>query len=232
MSEYGELREQLAPLELPDPHGEVLANGQEVLVSGDPARWAGLNHLQGENLHGQESTCGLVACEGILQQFGTEVSEQEMLEHALDIGRCDPLSGHTSLADQVALLEDFGMAAHTEHNGTIAGLAANIEHGQGVILEVNSGVLWGQADHYGHGQASHAVLVTGVARDPESNEVVGVFINDSATGESGRLVPREVLEQAWVEPGGSSIVTDAGDTRDEMRTIGDWVWYDGHWISF
>jgi hypothetical protein len=220
------------PPELPEPHQEVLPDGREALVSGDPERAGLLNHLQGENLAGVEYTCGLVACEGILRQCGVQARENDLLEYALNSHNCDVLSAHTSLGDQVAILRDFGIAAHPEHHGTVEGLADNIEHGQSVIIEMNSGVLWNQAAHYGNGEANHAVLVTGIARDPDTHQVLGAFINDSCTGESGKFVPTDVLEPGYVEPGGHSVVTEFNDTRNTERTIGDWAWYDGHWISF
>jgi hypothetical protein len=223
---------QPTPIELPEPQREVLPDGREALVSGNPEGCESLNHFQGENLQGFETTCGLVACEGILRQFGVEAKESDLLEHALESGHCDVLSGHTSLADQVSILEDFGIPAHSEHNGTVEGLADKLEHGQCAIIEVNSGALWNQPSHYGNGEASHAVLVTGIARDPETSAVIGAFYNDSATGESGKFVPRDVLEAAWTEAGGKSVVTEFNDVRDTERTIGDWVWYNGHWISF
>lgn len=220
------------PFELPDPHRELLPDGREALVSGDPMGFEAFNHLQGESLWGFENTCGIVACEGILRQAGIEASEDDLLRYAVETGHCDVFEGHTSLSDQVAILEGFGIPAHSEHGGSVEGLAANVERGQGVIIEVNSGVLWNQASHYGNGDASHAVLVTGIARDPETGSAIGAFINDSATGESGRFVPREELETAWEQTGGKSIVTEFDDPSDHERTIGDWVWYDGHWISF
>lgn len=226
MSEFSELN-QPAPIELPEPRLETLPNGQEGIVSGNPTAAAELNHLQGENLYGQEFTCGLVACEGVLRQFGVETNENALLERSLEHGHCDPLTGQTSLADEVALLEDFGVPAHVEHHGSLDSLADNLEHGQGVILEVNSGVLWNRPEHFGYGEANHSVLATGIVRDPNTGEVIGAYINDSSTGESGKFLDRQTLESAWIAAGGNSVVTEAGDIRDEARTLGELV----GWLS-
>jgi hypothetical protein len=216
---------------MPQPHDYTLPDGKLVEVHGNPEGCSALNHLQGENLHGFPYTCGLVGCEGILRQCGVPASESGLLEYALASGHCDVLGGFTSGEDQVAILERFGVRAHTEHNGTVEGLADNIEHGQGVIIEVNPGVLSGQsAEHYGQGEAAHAVLATGTARDPETKEVTGVFYNDSVTGESCKLLSREDLDKGWVETGGKSVVTEFHDTRDTARTMG-WIWVDGIWIK-
>lgn len=225
--------ENLEPhcIELPEPHLATLPDVGEVLVSGNPEGCKELNHLQGENLDQFHNTCGLVACEGVLRQFGIPASEGDLLERAVSTGHCDVVGGYTSMADQVALLESYGIPAHTEHQGTLAGLADRIEHGQSVIIEVNSGVLWNDANHYGNGETNHAVLVTGIARDPETGSVQGCFINDSATGESGQFVSADALQSAYVDTGGKSVVTDFQEGRDTERTIGDWIWYDGHWIS-
>src|SRR4051812_38011978 len=102
MHEYSELPPPR--IELPEPHLEVLPDGREGIVSGDPAGAAEFNHLQGENLYGQEFTCGLVACEGVLRQFGREASEANenaLLEKAYEHGHFDPLTGRTGPADEV-----------------------------------------------------------------------------------------------------------------------------------
>lgn len=231
-ADSGELREVPPALDLPVRREEVLADGREVVVSGDLAGWADVAHVQGENLYGYLDTCGVVGCEGVLRRFGVETSENALLEHALAEGRCDRDTGRVSLADQVGLLEEFGVPAHIEHHGTVDALAADVEAGQGVLAQVNAGVLLDRPDHYGTGSGNHGVVVTGVARDPATNAVVGVFINDPVTGEAGRMVSRELLEAAWVDAGGVYVVTDAGEPGDTDRVIGDWVWYDGHWISF
>lgn len=228
MSEFSELS-PLPPIELPEPRPETLPDGREGIVSGDPAGAAEFNHLQGENLYGQEFTCGLVACEGVLRQFGVKADENALVELALDHGHCDPLTGCTSFSDEVAILEDFGVPAHVEHGGSLDSLADNLEDGQGVILEVNSGALWDRPEHYGYGEANHSVLATGVVRDPNTGGVIGAYVNDAGTGESGKFVDRQALLDAWVAAGGNSVVTEAGDARDEDRTLGDLLGWLGVW---
>ncbi len=109
-----------------------------------------------------------------------------------------------ALAD---ILTRHGIAADTLLNGSLEDLAGNIEQGRGVIIGVNAGVLWNDANSDSGGPANHAITVTGVARDPMSGEIQGYFINDSGTGKAGQFVDAAVMREAWEEAGGVQVVT-------------------------
>src|SRR5215467_15253215 len=152
-------------------HLEVSPDGQETLVIGDPEGAKEYNHQQGDNIYGLKGTCGLVSCEDVLRQFGLNLNETDMVSHAATRGMCqitdDPdQSGGTKVTDQAQILNDYGVPAHAEVNGTLDSLAANVETGHAVIIEANAGVLWNDANYYSQGEANHAVVVTGVATDP------------------------------------------------------------------
>ncbi len=194
-------------------HLEVLPDGREGLVSGDVEGLADLNHQQGDNPYGFQGTCGLCSCEHILNQFGIDVTEADVVEHAVANGECyvsdDPTqSGGTSVENQAQILNDYGIPAHVEQAGSLEDLAADIEQGSGVIIEANAGVLWNDVNYYGHGEANHAVAVTGVARDPATGEIQGFFIDDSGTGNSGQFVDAATMTDAFLAAGGASVVTD------------------------
>lgn len=224
--------QKASPIDAPEPHRETLPDGQEILVIGDPESCADLNHKQGENLRGFEYTCGLVCCEGVLKQFHVNVGESDLVEHALRNGHCDLVNGFTSLADQIEILRDYGVDAHKQHYNSLERLADDLQDGKAVILHVDCGVVWEDASYLGlcGGEGNHAVLATGVARDPVTNEITGVYINDPATGESGRLVDRETMEAGFVQTGGDAVAADVLDpVKDNEQRIG-WVWCDGTWI--
>jgi hypothetical protein len=68
--------------------------------------------------------CGLVSCENVLRQFGVEVSEADVVRHAVQKGICnlaeDPAkSGGTSADRRVEILRDFGVSAHLELGGDV-----------------------------------------------------------------------------------------------------------------
>jgi hypothetical protein len=195
---------------------DVLPTGDEVLVIGDVPGTRDFNHLQGDNPFGLEGTCGLVSCEDVLRQFGLSVGEGDIVYHAVEQGECyvgdDPASsGGTSSDSQAQILSDYGIPAHAEQVVSTEQLADYVEGGHGVIAEVNAGVLWDDPNYYGFGEANHAIVVTGVARDPSSGELQGVYVNDSGRGypeDSGRFIDLATWEKAQLQPGGECVVTD------------------------
>lgn len=205
------------------PFGEVPSyldvlpeSNLEVLVIGDVTGCRELNHRQGDNPFGFQGTCGLVSCEDVLRQFGVDVNEAEVVRHALSRGLCavseNPAQcGGTSEAWQAQILSDAGIPAHVESNGSLSDLAQWISDGRGIIIEVNAGELWNDAQAYDTGNANHAIVVAGVAVDPQTGNLVGAYVNDSGRGypgDSGRFVSAELLQRMWVDTGGNCVITD------------------------
>jgi hypothetical protein len=193
---------------------DVLPDGKAIWVSGDPEGFKRFNHLQGDNPYGFQGTCGLVSCEDVLRQFGVEVTEADVVGHAIRHGLCvtdgDPAScGGTTVADQVQILKDYGVPAHYEVERSLADLGEFVEHGHGIIIGVNAGILWNDAAYFGDGSANHAIVVTGMAREIATGQIAGFYINDSGVPQSGRFVDAETMQQAWVDAGGSCVVTDS-----------------------
>lgn len=196
---------------------ETLPSGDEAIVAGDCERCRDFNHLQGDNPYGFKGTCGLVSCEDVLRQFGVKTSEADVVRHAIDNGLCNSRGfepgemGGTTVRDQAQILTDFGVPASEHIAHSLDDLATGVESGRGVIIEVNAGVLWNDANYYGFGEPNHAITVTGIARDPETGRVLGAFINDSGRGfpeDSGRFLDAATLDAGWLEAGGGCVVTD------------------------
>ncbi len=74
---------------------------------------------------------------------------------------------------------------------------------------VNAGVLWSDPQALGHGQANHAVTITGIARDRYDGALLGLYINDSGTGQSGQFVSAHLMTTAFEHEGGFCVVTDS-----------------------
>lgn len=204
---------------------ETLPDGREVIVFGDVEELSELVHQQGENTAGFLGTCGLVSVEGILRRMGIETSETAVVEYAREHGLCysegsPEMNGGTSIFDQVLLLRDHGVGAFIDAGDSTSRLAMRIEEGRGVIAEVNAGVLWDRAEYYGEGSANHAIVVTGTARDPNSGDLSGFFINDSAMPPGGRFVDVETMRAAFVDAGGLCVCTDALNRREPTTMFG------------
>lgn len=207
---------EIDPLAEVPQYLDVLPDNTEVLVTGDVDRFRDCNHKQGMNELGFQSTCGLVSCEDVLRQFGFDVNEVGIVNYAARTGLCDvshpaPLCGGTTEYSQAELLSEMGLPAHAEFGNSQEQLAQYVEEGRGIIVEVNAGELWGSHEYYGFGEANHAIVVTGLARDPTTGEIEGFYINDSGRGypsDSGRFVDSELMRHAWENAGGSCVITD------------------------
>lgn len=205
-------------------HLEVLPDGREAVVFGDVEGCKEFNHTQGDNPFGFTGTCGLVSCEGVLRQFGIEVTEADVVQYAMERGYCSydwswppELCGGTSQFTQAEILEELGVPAHVEFLSSQERLADLLERGHSVIIEVNAGELWDQAGAWDGGRVNHAVVVTGTARDPSNGALLGFFVNDSGGSPpaSGRFIPAEQMSEMWDQAhdgltgaGASCVVTD------------------------
>ena len=190
--------------------------GDEVLVVGDVIGCRDFNHRQGANGLGFDGTCGLVSCEDVLRQFGLDVTEDDVVRHAAANGLCNVWGkpadcGGTRPGDQARILTDAGVPAHPEYGADLHQLLGWVEEGRGVILEVNAGILWNDANAFEQGQANHAVTLTGAAVSPDTGELFGFYLNDSGRalpGDSGHFVSVDRMNDLFLRPGGLCVVTD------------------------
>jgi len=192
----------------------TLPDGTEAVVTGDPIGDAQYNHQQGDNSLGYQNDCGLVSSADVLNQFGIPASENDVVNFAAQNGLCDTSNsdpsqdGGTTMTDQVTVLSDAGVPAHAESGNTLNGLASEIDSGHGVIVGVDSSILWNQPQDTSNGAPDHAITVTGVARDPNSGQILGFYVNDSGDGNSAKFVDAATMQQAWINAGGNDVVTD------------------------
>src|SRR5262249_1362489 len=121
-------------------------------------------------------------------------------------------SGGTRPEDQIRILNDYGVPAHVEQGQSLEDLATNVEQGRGVIIEANAGYLWNQSQYLDDGAVNHAVVVTGVAPDPDRGEIEGFYINDSGDGQAAKFIDTNTMTSAWVNAGGPAVVTDVVHT--------------------
>lgn len=211
-AEVRELSEELERIPEVPQSLEILPDGTEILVIGEPHEVARFNHLQGDNTFGYRGTSGLVCCEELLRQAEHEFTEEDLVRYARAHGLCSTdappeMNGGTTLMEQATILGDLGLPAQPDILDSAEDLASHLEDGQGVILVVNAGELWKDPAAYGTGEANHAVLTTGVARDVETGEAAGFYINDSGSGKTAFFVPAGDLKTAWLDSGGMAVTT-------------------------
>jgi len=190
-----------------------LPDGRPSLIIGDVRDSAAFNHLQGDNPEHDRGDCGIVSCAEVLSQFGLRLTETEAFPARNALPRTASGAG---TAGSVRL-DAPGRASGDTHRLRCPGsrragqlverLAVAVQGGHGVIAMVNAGVLCSDPQALGHGQANHAVTITGVARDSYDGVLLGFYINDS--GQSGQFVSAHLMTTAFEHEGGFCIVTDS-----------------------
>jgi hypothetical protein len=191
-----------------------LPDGETALQLGDVDASKDYFHKQGDNDLGYQGDCGLVSSGDVANQFGVNVSENYVVHYAVDNGLCTTSGsptqrGATTVLDQEKVLDGLGVPSHIESGNTLEGLGRELEEGHGAIIEVNAGELWDNPDFYGSGKINHAVTVTGVAADPVTGQAMGIWIDDSGTGQYSRYVDADNAGvQGWLHSGSLSVVTD------------------------
>lgn len=193
---------------------DTVPDGKEAIIIGDPEGDAEFSHLQGDNSLGFEGTCGLCSIESVLQEFGVNVDEEDVVRYADNHDLCNTneldmeLNGGTTLMEQAEILDDYGVPSHTVVASSLEDVSAEVEDGHGVIIAVNAGILWDDPNYFDSGEANHAVTVTGVARDLSTGETIGYYINDSGKGEGAQYVTKDTLIPAFLDAGGGCVITD------------------------
>ena len=166
-------------------------------VYGPVQRWAARRNFPGKQ---NGNNCAPQSCQQIIRNAkGRNLSEAEMEQLAQGTGEYNPALGTTS-GGEAKILQAGGVPAHTEAN-TPANIQNALGKGRGVVSEHDADKLWGNNQAGGH-----AVQPTGVVRDANGN-VTHYVINDTGTGQAGRLVPRAQYEDSLL-PHGQATVTD------------------------
>jgi hypothetical protein len=184
---------------------QLLPDGRVAIVIGDPNGFAEHFHPQGENPAGYRGTCGVVACEDVLHQFGESTSEADVLNHAVERRLCNTsgsaeVCGGTTPEGRSQILTDFGEKSSVVPVTSLDQLRTFIEDGRGVIVRTNAGKFWNDPRPYaqGNGEFNHAITVTGVAIDPESFTTQGFFVNDSGKGWAGKFISADLMQDACI----------------------------------
>ena len=165
-----------------------IADGTGILVYGYPKAFE-LDYMQGNAVAGYKGTCALTSIANLATQANQQLSEGQVVQKAIDNNwavtdpnATDYQRGGSNYIGQQALLDSYGI-----RNGIIMGyneqgLANLIKGGRGVILAVNAGKLWGDANYTGDGSVNHVVTLTGVACDAATGAINGFYIADSGRG--------------------------------------------------
>jgi len=159
---------------------------------------------------GYSDTCAIRSQQLILNDFGIDVSQEELINQSIKNGWYTPDTGGTLFTDIGKLLESHGVDVKVTHNANIFNLTSELAQGKRVIIGVDSGELWSSnsvlediseahEDATFGGIADHALIVSGVdASDPNNPLVV---ITDPGTGHAAKEYPLDEFLDAWEDSG-------------------------------
>jgi len=188
----------------------------EVLVGGNPFEVADmLDDNQGDNILDAQGDCGVVSVVNIARLCGIDCTEDDAIVRAVKLRLCNFSTdldagdnGGTNVYQRQALLAEYGVSTTVYMGQALMPeqIAQLVEAGYGVNLGVNAGFEWGDVNYINDGSSNHSIIVTGSARNPETHELVGLFVCDSGyPGKSNAVfLPAEVLDQAYTQAYGSS----------------------------
>lgn len=193
----------------------------EALVTGSPFDNADkMDFNQGDNPFSASGNCGLVSIANTLSRGGFQVSENDVTGYAINSGQCvfDPNgpaseNGGTDAVMRKNILAHFGVPsciAGPRNGGNPEQLADAIDEGKGVLIGVNAGILWNDADYVdtflGMPKANHCISVTGAVRDANTGELKGFYVADSGRGlpgDANRYLTLEEFNDAYTNVMGS-----------------------------
>lgn len=201
-----------ARLNDPTMHGGAIIAGMPTVLIGGAAAGAILGNPAGAAalFPGKQNfgNCGVQSTQQIVRAgTGADVSEDDMLDRALDQGWARDNSvpsrrGGTSPDDRRSILADRGVNSHLEAQ-TMENLTQATAERRGVITSNDAGELWNDSRYDGGG---HAVNVTGVEYDA-TGRPANIIINDTGTGAAQNSIPADRFERS-LRPGRDANVTD------------------------
>lgn len=156
-------------------------------------------------------TCAIKSQQLILNDFGIQISEDQLVQQAENLNIYHPGQG-TSPEDVGKLLEINGVHCTQHENASIYDLTSALAKGEKVIIGVDSSELWDAGiisetnDIITGEKADHALIVAGI--DTSNPNDVYVILTDPGTGQEGARYPIDQFLDAWHDSGNFMVTTD------------------------
>lgn len=158
------------------------------------------NHI----LQGEQDTCAIKAQQLILEDFGINISEADLVKYSIKNGWYVKDDG-TRKSDIGRLLDAAKIPCASKEDATMYDLVNQLQQGHKVIVGVDSGELWKEdslwarlqewfKDLFG-GKADHTIIVAGI--DASNPHDVKVLVTDPGTGDKEKAYPLADFMDAW-----------------------------------
>ena len=156
---------------------------------------------------GYDDTCAIRSQQLILQDFGINVTEDELVALAGEQGWYDQGTPQDCVGN---ILDYYGVETQRFYDANIFSLTSELAQGHRVIIAVDSGELWSPgwgekfSDFFGPAP-DHALIVAGIdTTDPDN---VTVQLMDPGTGEIAAGYPLVQFMDAWEDSGFQMVST-------------------------
>lgn len=162
-------------------------------------------------------SCAIKSQQMILETFGKQVSEDQLIDEATKLNIYTPGEG-TPIAHMGDLLEVHGVESTLFESANKYTLMHELAQGHQVVVAVDSGELWEPGfkeeimDTLFGETPDHAVIVTGI--DTTNPDAIEVILSDPGTGEVMRY-PYEQFADAWSDSSFTMIATN--DSPEELE---------------
>lgn len=170
-----------------------------MIYSNSPAKVIGdapMNIMSDDVHQLSETTCAVKSQQLILQDFGINLTEDQLVQEAISYGWLH--DDGTSQCDVGKLLELHGVPVSQYENANIFNLVNELAQGHKVIVGVDSGELWGDNIFdklFEDNCADHALIVSGVDTTDPNN--VKVILTDPGSGDLLKEYSMEQFVDAW-----------------------------------
>jgi hypothetical protein len=177
------------------------------------------NTIIGENTIQQQysDTCAIKSQQIIMQEFGIQVTEDELVEWSAENGLYQGDGSGTSMDAVGVLLDQAGIPVTQTVNADIFDITSELAQGHRIIVGIDSGELWAKdqgiweqikewwEDLWGNEMPDHALIVSSIDNsDPKNPQVV---LTDPGSGEI-RHYPLDQFMDAWKDSGCFMASTD------------------------
>ena len=190
-------------------------------------------NLKTAKIHqGYNNTCGVKVQQLALEKMGIKVTEDQLIQEALDNGWFTEEAG-TQTKDLGKLMELHGVPVHRIENGNIFNLMNEFIQGHQVIMAVDSGELWNPGikeliEDIFFEIEDHAILVCGINTDDPKN--VKVVVTDTGACDLRKEYPMQQFVNAAKDSDFYIVATDQpvphvfdsfGEGTEHLPSIGD-----------
>lgn len=165
-------------------------------------------------------SCAIKSQQLILNDFGIEVSETDLVQTAAERGW---YNGGTAPEDVGKLLELANIPVTLQNDANVFNLVSELSQGHKIIVGVDADELWESDtilgkfknwlnDFFNGEVPDHALIVAGIdTSDPQN---VKVIVTDPGTGEDGKPYPLDEFMNAWSDSKCFMMSTDLSVPKD------------------